>query len=105
MFHVVFCILLLVIHMLAVADQLPRFGKRELICRLWFPCNYVVSVWRGFLFLLVLRMGLWHSHGLPYHNFVTLALVESSEVRVCRYSLCDVMLIAILYRTDPRNTA
>ena len=28
-------------------DQLPRFGKRELICLLLFICNYVVSVWRG----------------------------------------------------------
>ena len=46
-------------------DQLPRLGKRELICLLLFTCNYVVSVWRGFLFLWVLRMGyvilLWHS--------------------------------------------
>ena len=30
-------------------DQLPRLGKRELICLLLFTCNYVVSVWRGFL--------------------------------------------------------
>ena len=46
-------------------DQLPRLGKRELICLLLFTCNYVVSVWRGFLFLWVLGMGyvilLWHS--------------------------------------------
>ena len=49
-------------------DQLPRLGKRELICLLLFTCNYVVSVWRGFLFLLVLGMGyvilLWHSMSL-----------------------------------------
>ena len=38
-------------------DQLPRLGKRELICLLLFPCNYVVSVRRGFLFLWVLGMG------------------------------------------------
>ena len=25
--------------------------ERELICLLLFTCNYVVSVWRGFLFL------------------------------------------------------
>ena len=25
-------------------DQLPRLGKRELICLLSFTCNYVVSV-------------------------------------------------------------
>ena len=51
-------------------DQLPRLGKRELICLLLFTCNYVVSVWRGFLFLWVLGMGyvilLWHSLSLPY---------------------------------------
>ena len=54
-------------------DQLPRFGKRELICLLLFTCNYVVSVWRGFLFLWVLGMGyvilLWHSLSLPYNYF------------------------------------
>ena len=44
MIHVVFCILLLVIYMLAVADHFPRLGKRELICLLSFTCNYVVSV-------------------------------------------------------------
>ena len=50
MFHVVFCLLLLVIYMLAVADQFSRLGKRELFCLLSFTCNYVVSVRRGFLF-------------------------------------------------------
>ena len=25
-------------------DQLPRLGKRELICLLLFTCNYVISV-------------------------------------------------------------
>ena len=54
-----------------VVDQLPRLGKRELVCLLLFICNYVVSVWRGFLFLWVLGMGyvilLWHSLSLPYN--------------------------------------
>ena len=54
-------------------DRLPRLGKRELICLLLFTCNYVVSVWRGFLFIWVLGMGyvilLWHSLGLPYNYF------------------------------------
>ena len=54
-------------------DQLPRLGKRELICLLLFTCNYVVSVWRSFLFLWVLGMGyviiLWHSLSLPYNYF------------------------------------
>ena len=57
-------------------DQLPRLGKRELICLLLFTCNYVVSVWRGFLFLWVLGMGyvilLWHSLSLPY-NYSTVS--------------------------------
>ena len=48
-------------------------GKREQICLLSLTCNYVVSVRRGFLFLLVLGMGcvilLWHSLGLPYYYF------------------------------------
>ena len=55
-------------------DQLPRLGKRELICLLLFTCNYVVPVRRGFLFLWVLGMGfvilLWHSLSLPY-NFLS----------------------------------
>ena len=27
-----------------IVDQLPRLGKRELICLMLFACNYVVSV-------------------------------------------------------------
>ena len=56
--------------MLAVADQLPRFGKRYLICFLSFTGNYVISIRSGFLFLSVLGMGcvilLWHSLNRPY---------------------------------------
>ena len=55
-------------------DQLPRLGKRELICLLLFTCNYLVSVWRGFLFLWVLGMGyvilMWHSLSLPLIIFL-----------------------------------
>ena len=55
-------------------DQLPRLGKRELICLLLCTCNCVVTVWRGFLFLWVLGMGyvilLWHSLSLPYNYFL-----------------------------------
>ena len=41
--------------------------KRELNILLSISCNYVVSVERGFFFLLVLRLGcvMWHSLGLP----------------------------------------
>ena len=65
MFHVVVCILLLVIYMQAVVDWL---GKRELVCLLSFTCNYMVSVWKGSLFLWVLGCVnlLWHSLSLPY---------------------------------------
>ena len=63
-------------------DQLPRLGKRELICLLSFTCNYVVFVWRGFLFLWVLGMGyvilLWHSLSLPY-NYFDVNLVSSHD--------------------------
>ena len=62
-------------------DQLPRLGKRELICLLLFTCNYVVSVWIVFLFLWVLGIGyvilLWHSLSLPYRNYF--AIVVSAE--------------------------
>ena len=39
------------IYLLAVADQLPRLGKRELVCLLLFTCGNVVPVQSGFLFL------------------------------------------------------
>ena len=48
--------------------------ERELICLLLFTCNYVVSDWRGFLFLWVLGLGyiilLWHSLSLLYNYFI-----------------------------------
>ena len=55
-------------------DQLPRLGKREVICLLLFTCNCLVSVRRGFLFLWVLGMGyvilLGHSLMIfPYNYF------------------------------------
>ena len=54
-------------------DRLPRLGMGELFYLLLFTCNYVVSVWRGFLFLWVLGMGyvilLWHALSLPYNYF------------------------------------
>ena len=41
-------------------DQLPRLGKRELICLLLFTCNYVVFVLERF----PLPLGAWD--GLRY---------------------------------------
>ena len=67
-------------------DQLPRLGKRELICLIAFTCNYVVSVRRGFHFLWVLGMGcvisLWHSPSLPYTCFDYLNLKNSLNLAV-----------------------
>ena len=67
-------------------DQLPRFGKTGLIYLLLFTCNYVVSVRRGFLILLVLGMGyvilLWHSLSLPYNYFIdylAISIIEKKE--------------------------
>ena len=58
----------------AVADQLSRLGKREIVFLLLFTCNFVVSVRRRFLFLLVLGLGcfilLWHSLDLPLISLV-----------------------------------
>ena len=66
-------------------DQLPRLGKRDLICLLLFTCNYVISVWRGFLFLWVLGMGyvilLWHSLSLPYNYLSIRSLIISYPKR------------------------
>ena len=91
--------------MQTVVDQSPRLGKRELICLLLFTCNYVVSVWRGFLFLWVLGMGyvilLWHYLSLPYNYFETTAFNKTCKFTVfssgafCKiYRVTDEALIA-----------
>ena len=46
-FRVVGCVLLLFVCVWTVVDQLPRLGKRELICLLLFTCNCVFFVWGG----------------------------------------------------------
>ena len=73
-------------------DQLPRLGKRELICLLLFTCYYVVSVWRCFLFLWVLGMGyvilLCHSLSLPY-NHLDNANKMSRVVRKPGFCICE----------------
>ena len=49
----------------------------------------MVSVWRGFLFLLVLGMGfvilLWHSLSLPYNNFEYTELLINTEIPKVTY--------------------
>ena len=61
-----------------LSSDCSRLEKRELICLLWFTCNRVVSVRRGFLFLCVLRMGciilVWHSLSLPYDYYARIKL-------------------------------
>ena len=82
-------------------DQLPRLGKRELICLLSFACNYVVFVWRGFLFLWVLGMGyvilLWHSLSLPYNYFAgnILSILIWTKGERCRAYQSAPYLIAL----------
>ena len=67
----------------AVADQLPRLWKREIFFLLSFTCNYVVSVRRGVLFLLVLGMGcvilVWRSLGLPYNYFTFIFILTKKN--------------------------
>ena len=74
-------------------DQLPRLGKRELVCLLLFTCNYVVFVLRGFLFLWVLGMGyvilLWHSLSFPYNYFEQRKHVVLSQELVSRTNKFD----------------
>ena len=74
MFRVVICILFVVNLYENGSGSITSVGEeRELICLLLYTCNYMVSVWRGFLFLWVLGMGyvilLWHSLGHPYNYF------------------------------------
>ena len=75
-------------------DQLPRLGKRELICLLLFTCNYVVSVWRGFLW--VLGMGyvslLWHSLSFPYNYFA-----EMLSYTICERNIITVAQVVLGY--------
>ena len=56
------------------SGSIASVGEERAICLLLFTCNYVVFVWRGFLFLWVVGMGyvilLWHSLSLPYNYLV-----------------------------------
>ena len=64
-------------------DQLPRLGKRPLICLLLCNCNYVVSVRRGFLFLWVLGMGcvilLIHFLNLPKIFYKSMKILPDAQ--------------------------
>ena len=47
-------------------DQLPRLGKRELICPLLFTCNYVVSAGEVSSSLGYLGWAMLFNSGTPY---------------------------------------
>ena len=69
--------------------------ERELICLLSFTCNYVVSVRRCYLFLLVLGTDcvilLWHSLGFPYNylGIYSLLLAEKTDGLEVPHRLCS----------------
>ena len=97
-------------------DQLPRLGKREVICLLLFTCNYVVSVRRAFIVLWVLGIGyvilLWHSLSLPYNYFAlegsTFVLIASvpSHCLYFTFSHCSLKVLphcGIMHVQDPKT--
>ena len=56
MFRVVF--VFFVVYLYVKGDgSIASVGEEGAVCLLLFVCGYVVSVWRGFLFLWVLWMG------------------------------------------------
>ena len=59
-------------------------NMKKISCLLLFTCNYVASVWRGFLFLWLLGMGyvilLWHSPSLPYNYFESRHLFKHEDI-------------------------
>ena len=75
------------VYMQTVANQLPRLGERELIFD-YRSLHFVVSVRRGFLYLLVLVIGcvilFRHSLSLPHNHFrkwkVVLSMLPWSPV-------------------------
>ena len=73
-----------------VVDQLPRLGKRELVCLLLL-CGFCLE---RFPFLWVLGMGnvilLWHSLSLPYNYFTVFSTGSFCQV----YRVTDEALIA-----------
>ena len=64
-----------------------------------FEHSFISCLWtceEAHCCLPILQQPLPSMHNLILHWFVTLASVESSEVRVCSYSLSDVIPMAIL---------
>ena len=81
--------------------RLPGLGKGELFFLLSLTCNYVVSVRRGFLFLLVLIIGcvisLWLILCLPYNYNV------SCKENILSTSDYSIIVILKIHSSDIRN--
>ena len=96
MFHVVILYSFVVYLYVSGSGSITSVG--ELICLLLFTCNYVVSVWRGSLFLWVLGMSyvilLWHSLSLPYNYFGSLNSINNLYALFCgAYGLSSIRLL------------
>ena len=57
MFRVVFVFFCFVYLYVNGDGSIASVGEEGAVCLLLFVCGYLVSVWRGFLFLWVLWMG------------------------------------------------
>ena len=80
----------------AVADWLPRLGKREFLLLLLFTCNYVVSAKRGFLFLFCLGYAALSYCGTPC-AFHIIILAGKLQISVFKMYLCSLDMVEILY--------
>ena len=82
MFHVVFCILLLVI--ICKLGSVTSVGEERATCNLSaivLTCNYVVSVRRCFLFLLSLGWAALFYCGTPWaFHIIILGIVEMTQL-------------------------
>ena len=74
-------------------DQLPRLGKRELICLLLFTCNYVVSVGEVFS----------SSGSLGWATLFIVALPEPSIKLFRVYNYSYVLYCKPLFENVDRN--
>ena len=82
-------------------------GEDGAVCLLLFACGYVVSVWRGFLFLWVLWMGyvvlLWRSLSLPcgcfskYTTTVTFCVhCIYKEPKIISFNLSEYVIFCLI---------
>ena len=66
------------------SGSITSVGEERANLSAFVTCNFVVSVWRGLLFLCVLGMGyvilFWHTLSLPYIYFVLCSQLRKSLV-------------------------